>query len=1089
MSDRSDEQPQSFADEMLEILHERYHVVSLVVVMLFMLWVRVQEYDRFIVDGQVFYWGNDPYYHHRETFYVVENWPRTMPFDPWTNFPEGTTVGQFGTLFDQLIATAALIIGLGDPSAHTVELVLLFAPAVFGAAVAIPTYLIARRLGGRLAGVVAIVILALLPGTFLLRSTVGFPDHHVAEVLFQAGAVLAMMVALAVAEREMPVWELVLDRDWDALRAPLGWSILAGFALGLYLWTWPPGVMLIGVFGIFFAIKISTDYLHGRTPEPVAFVGAVSMTVTGFLFLGSFQGASFAPSSFGYLQVMAAFGVAGGCVFLAWLARQWDARDLDAELYPAAVGSLAVVGIGLFAVVLPDTFSSMWRDFQRFIGFGTEATGRTISEAQPFLASVDPQQGITATDVIMQEYGLMLFTAFLVLFYVLARPLFASGNRFDQAVLAGGVVTIGAVLQFGIGEAVVGLGMLPGGVEPVNVETALVSVFLLAAMLRADVDTEFLLVVVWALVIVAAAFTQVRFNYYLAAVVAVLNGYGARLLFDAIKLTDVDLRRSVDVEPYQVMALLLAVLLVVPVLVAPMAIGNPVGVEPGAEGQQQQTTSNVIEAATGPNPGDIEHWMGTFAWMNENTPEPGTYGGADESMEYYGTYEPTDDFEYPDGAYGVMSWWDYGHWITVHGERVPTANPFQQGATHAANYLLAPDEEQANEILDEDGDEHEEVRYVMVDWQMVHVDSKFSAPTVWYDEEDVTFEEDFVTPLWVETEGGIQPGTQLKDQRYYESTMIQLYLFHGSYTPAGGEHAEHTGIEVVNYETHVTDEAEYKVVDSEEPTTTFASVEEAEAYIEERDGDAQIVGIGDRPPEEVEALEHYRLVKSSETSRPDQMYAEMPWVKTFEKVDGATVEGEGPSETTVYATVEMHDPATNETFPYTQRAETDENGEFAMTLPYSTTGYDEYGVDEGYTEPEVEAEGPYQFYTNLETDEDEEESYYYVSETNVTEGQVVGEDDAPVQVELERETMDLSDGNETDTNETGSVEPFVDGSATNHGSATALDGSAPVTDSAHAPGQDEAPAGPDASAPAAGPLRAGLLALVGAALVLEVRDP
>ena len=1130
MSDRSDEQPRSFADKLLDVLHERYHVVSLVVVMLFMLWVRVQEYDRFIVDGQVFFRGNDPYYQFRETFYIVQNWPRTMPFDPWTNFPEGTTAGQFGTLFDQLVATAALIVGLGSPSQETVELVLLFSPAVFAALIAIPTYLVCRRLGGRIAGVVGVVILALLPGTFLMRTTVGFPNRHVTEVLFQVGAILAMMVALSAAERELPVWEVILDRDWDALRAPLGWSVLAGFALALYLWTWPPGIMLIGIFGLFFAIKMPTDYLHGRTPEPVAFVGAVSMTVVGLLFLSSFQTASFSVSRFSLLQPLAAFGVAAGCVFLAWLARAWEARDLDPELYPVGVGGTMAVGLGLFAVLIPGLFSSIVGNFQEYIGFGAGAEVRTIAEAQPFLASVDPQQGITATDVIMQEYGLMLFTAFIVLFYVLARPLFASDKRFDQAILAGGLVTIGAVLQFGIGEAIVGLGVLPGGVEPINVETVLVGAVLVLAMLRADVDTELLLVVVWALVIVAAAFTQVRFNYYLAAVVAVVNGYGARLLFDAIELTDIDWRRSVDVEPYQVMALLLAALLVVPVLVAPMAVGDAVGAEPGVEGQQQQTTSNVIEAANQTNPGNIEHWMGTFEWMDENTPEQGTYGGADGSMEYYGTYQPTDDFEYPEGAYGVMSWWDYGHWITVHGEQIPTANPFQQGATHAANYLLAPDEQRANEILDEDGDDHEEVRYVMVDWQMVHVQSKFSAPTVWYDDGDVDFEEDFVTMLWEETEVGYQPAVQVKEQRYYESTMNRLYLFDGSYTPAGGPHAPHTGVTVINYETQVTQDQEIKVLDREEPTITFETAEEAEAYIEdELDGEGQIVGIGPTPPEDVEALEQYRLVKTSEESQFDQqMYGEMPWVKTFEKVDGATVEGEGPPETTVYATVEMEDPAANETFPYTQRAETDENGEFTMTLPYSTTDYEEWGTDEGYTEPEVRAIGSYEFYTGAELDEDEDEFYAYIDESEVTEGQVVGEDDTPVSVdvserttldgdqvyeydpgnELEPDELDRIGGDEADdgdtnetndgadetndgadeTNETGSIAPFADGSTVDDGASGDAAGDA-VTDSAHAPGPDEAPSSPDAHAPATAPLRAGLLALIGAALVLEVKEP
>jgi len=61
------------------------------------------------------------------------------------------------------------------------------------------------------------------------------------------------------------------------------------------------------------------------------------------------------------------------------------------------------------------------------------------------------------------------------------------------------------------------------------------------------------------------------------------------------------------------------------------------------------------------------------------------------------------------------------------------------------------------------------------------------------------------------------------------------------------------------------------------------------------------------------------------------------FVKTFERVPGATIEGSGaaPGEE-VEATVEL-EKATGGTFEYTQYAEADENGNFEFTVPYSTT--------------------------------------------------------------------------------------------------------------------------------------------------------
>src|SRR6056297_3601892 len=166
-----------------------YHIPTLVVLLAFMLWVRVRGWQNFYRDGQVLLSGNDAWYHLRQTSYTVNNWPQTMPFDPWTYFAYGTSQSQFGTLFDQLMATAALIVGLGDPSQQTVATTVLFAPAVFGTLVAIPVYFAGKRLGGRFGGLVSVLVLALSTGGFLTRSLVGFSDHQVGEALFQMIAV------------------------------------------------------------------------------------------------------------------------------------------------------------------------------------------------------------------------------------------------------------------------------------------------------------------------------------------------------------------------------------------------------------------------------------------------------------------------------------------------------------------------------------------------------------------------------------------------------------------------------------------------------------------------------------------------------------------------------------------------------------------------------------------------------------------------------------------------------------------------------------------------------------------------------------
>ena len=1026
----SDEQPEH-SPSVADLARDWYHIPVLSTIVLVMLWIRLRSYDAFIRDGSVFFSGNDAWYHLRQVEYTVRNWPTTMPFDPWTEVPFGRLAGQFGTLYDQIVATAALVVGLGSPSADLVAKTLLVAPAVFGALIVIPTYLIGKRLGGRLGGLFGAIVLMLLPGTFLRRGLVGFADHNIAEPFFMGFAVLAIMIALTVADREKPVWELVEARDLDALREPLKWSVLAGVAMTIYMWTWPSGILLVGIFGLFLVLKMVSDYARGRSPEHAAFVGAVSMAVTGVLMFVPFEEATFGVTDFGFLQPLFSFGVGLGAVFLAALARWWESNDVDDQYYPAAVGGIMLVGVVLFSLVLPSVFSSIARNFLRTVGFSAGAATRTIGEAQPFLAAnILQSTGLTAVDRIMSEYGFTFFTGVAAAIWLVAKPLVRDGDTRKLGYVAGSLALIGVIflipaLPAGIGGAL--------GVDSSLVSLTIVTALIVGAVMQGDYESERLFILVWAAIMTSAAFTQVRFNYYLAVVVAVMNAYLLReaLGIDFIGLANVE--RLDDVSYGQVAAVAVAVLLILtPVLIVPIQLGN---------GQ----TSNTAMQASQTGPGTVTEWDGTLDWMQNNTPEEGEFGGASNQMEYYGTYKYADDFDYPDGSYGVMSWWDYGHWITVLGERIPNANPFQGGATEAANFLLASDEQQAESVLSSMGDDGEgnETRYVMVDWQMVSTDSKFGAPTVWYDESNVSTSDFYDRIYRLQEQNGqtrIAASTNVNDQRYYESLMVRLYKYHGS--------ARDPSPVVVDWDerTSANGDVTFKVTPSDgQAIKTFDNMSAAKTYVE-NDGSSQIGGVGEFPEERVEALDHYRLVKSSNSSalrsgsyqnslvRAGNTYGIQPqillgnnpaWVKTFERVPGATIDGSGaPANSNVTARVEMRDATTNTTFTYVQHVQTDENGEFTMTVPYSTTGYDDYGPENGYTNVSVRATGDYTF-TGPQTFEGNNTIVAYQAQNvSVDEGLVNGAEDGTVDVTLERTEQELTftESSNNSTNESNYVD-------------------------------------------------------------------
>jgi len=140
---------------------------------------------------------------------------------------------------------------------------------------------------------------------------------------------------------------------------------------------------------------------------------------------------------------------------------------------------------------------------------------------------------------------------------------------------------------------------------------------LVGATFLVEYDAEELYFVVWAAFIGSAAFTQVRFNYYLAVIVAVGAAYFVQLAVDFLRLRSLSGVR--DVEGWQAMG---ALVLVVIVLVPLVAMATP-----------------VWAAGANTGPGSVTQWDGSLQWMNDETPTPGELEGADNPMELYGTYE------------------------------------------------------------------------------------------------------------------------------------------------------------------------------------------------------------------------------------------------------------------------------------------------------------------------------------------------------------------------------------------------------------------------------------------------------------------
>jgi oligosaccharyl transferase (archaeosortase A-associated) len=258
-----------------------------------------------------------------------------------------------------------------------------------------------------------------------------------------------------------------------------------------------------------------------------------------------------------------------------------------------------------------------------------------------------------------------------------------------------------------------------------------------------------------------------------------------------------------------------------------------------------------------------EGWYSSCLWLKDNSPEP-----FDDPDFYYELYPPKDEFEYPETAYGVMSWWDYGYFIMQIGHRIPNANPGQAGAARAGQFFTAQNESSANELADKFGS-----KYVMIDFAMTT--GKFYAMVDWAGGSVDEFYYVYYAPI---SNVALQP-VYLYYPAYYNSTVARLYNFDGkavgpsedsslaiSYEPIGGDELLRRGYQYIivaqNRIVPIERGKVYKVIDN---YWFFSNYEEAETYIVNQQAGNYDAG-GNNPFATIvpiEALNSYERVHSS----------------------------------------------------------------------------------------------------------------------------------------------------------------------------------------------------------------------------------
>ncbi len=302
-----------------------------------------------------------------------------------------------------------------------------------------------------------------------------------------------------------------------------------------------------------------------------------------------------------------------------------------------------------------------------------------------------------------------------------------------------------------------------------------------------------------------------------------------------------------------------------------------------------------------------------------------------------------------------MSWWDYGHLVTVQAERIPHTNPFQQNAGSAAAFFTAKSEERAQRVLDAipaaeksddlnrlDSDElaalaeeataqerSEETRYVVIDDEMAG--QKFESMRTYAGEDADAYRTD--REVQVIEDASTVSGTvtaPTRNEAFEETTLSRLYF------------------------DDADEMAHYRLVHDDNQESQFVTVAVS------RDGgetwEAEYVN---RPVTQrvLDTLD--RLQEDPDVEVAVYDVRTQPAVKVFERVEGAHLNAttSAPAGATVTAELQLTTEQQGRTVTYEQTATVGEDGAFSMTVPYATE--ENVGVEEGYTDSSVTADGPY----------------------------------------------------------------------------------------------------------------------------------
>ena len=292
-------------------------------------WTRGYIYPEVFRDGNVVLTGNDPYAYRYYVDQLVRASSGPLDLGALVDLPTGEP------LFLAALWWVASLAGGGRAATGAV---LAWYPVVAALATGGLVYVLgARVLGDRRVGVVAAVVLALVPG-FAFRTSVGFADHHAFDYVWATATltVLAWLVPRETSERV----------DASTVR----WAVLLGGCIAAQTLAWEGSPLLLVPVAGYLAVAVPLDVLEDRSPlranAPILLGTAVAAAVT----LGAHVALGWQSVA---VAVVPGVLLAGGVVLLA-AGEVVHRRSLSVRALLGAELAGPLVGLVVLSAVVPE---------------------------------------------------------------------------------------------------------------------------------------------------------------------------------------------------------------------------------------------------------------------------------------------------------------------------------------------------------------------------------------------------------------------------------------------------------------------------------------------------------------------------------------------------------------------------------------------------------------------------------------------------------------------------------------------------------------------------------------------------------------